>query len=427
MHKKLVTFLELFHGILLLFPFVPLVAFLATRFDTNLVFETCFPFAFFLYIPLVVSFFSSQYFRSIFPFLGVSIASVAVFFFLPIGVCLRVFLCVFAAIIFIIRVAGRIRDDDILSSPSSFFLILFALMYILGVSVEIPYLATFSYYGAFAYILMLCLYWNETRLEDYLSLSDNVASIPRKQIVRTNTGAMILLIVIAIVFLILFPLLGLDKLLKQTGLLLLAGIRLLIQFLDNKTEYFDEPTPSHNPTLDVLNSLGIDTETNPVLAALQNYVFAFFQVLMILLVIYVVIRIVMYIVTAFYQPYDDLADKQEFISTETDKKESLFQSVLKERLQNIDFSVTGSIRRIYKKKILQGLKTVKKQKANALGKAILDSGSLYQAMTPAELEKEANLPLEDEQHPFHQLYEKARYSGEALSKDDLEKMKSIKM
>ena len=76
------------------------------------------------------------------------------------------------------------------------------------------------------------------------------------------------------------------------------------------------------------------------------------------------------------------------------------------------FNPNTTIRKKFKKQIQQGSHLNKKA-----------GNSIPVSLTPLELEQYAKLPDDERTHLLHALYEKARYSKEGCTKDDVASFK----
>ena len=119
------------------------------------------------------------------------------------------------------------------------------------------------------------------------------------------------------------------------------------------------------------------------------------------------------LVHRFYKPSAVTGDIQEFINEETEST-FLQDSEKKERdsLFSMLFNPNVTIRKKFKKQIQQGSHLNKKA-----------GNSIPVSLTPLELEQYAKLPDDERTHLLHTLYEKARYSKEGCTKEDVASLK----
>ena len=122
---------------------------------------------------------------------------------------------------------------------------------------------------------------------------------------------------------------------------------------------------------------------------------------------------ILMLVHRFYKPSAVTGDIQEFINEETEST-FLQDSEKKERdsLLSMLFNPNTTIRKKFKKQIQQGSHLNKKA-----------GNFITVSLTPLELEQYAKLPDDERTHLLHALYEKARYSKEGCTKDDVASFK----
>lgn len=97
----------------------------------------------------------------------------------------------------------------------------------------------------------------------------------------------------------------------------------------------------------------------------------------------------------------DVNDKEESLWGKTMKKDSI-----------LDFSPTAKTRRIYRKCI---------NRMKRRGQVVPDN------LTPAEIERLVNMPMEDKYMELHHIYEKARYSEMGCSEEEVKRAKELKV
>ena len=121
------------------------------------------------------------------------------------------------------------------------------------------------------------------------------------------------------------------------------------------------------------------------------------------------------LVHRFYKPAAVTGDIQEFINEET---ESTFlqdsQKNERDSLFSRLFHPNTTIRKRFKKQIQMGIHSDKKT-----------SNSIPVSLTPLELEQYAKLPDDERTQLLHALYEKARYSKEGCTKEDVASLRKL--
>ena len=412
MRKKVLFLLSLLHGILivlsLLSAFTAVPRVLTPGYDQ----VREFPLSLSVFIPFFVSYAASRKCRSIFTFLFFSIAAVVLMCLIPMNKALKVLNCLIAAWIILVRIFYRIKEDggtDMLMSPSALALILFGFLYLIGLFSGIRMIRDMNYVLAFLYVILILIYRNLRNLERYLEVNSSIENIPKRQISRTNTGALVLVIIVVCIFMLLFPLIGIDQLLIKMKDALVALLRLIFQGKGVPADVVPESTrpeemlpPGYIPDGQMLPDWAL---------AIFAVIRTFFVILAAAFALYLIGYGIYSVIKRFYRPYHDNEDVQEFIRDDPDQKESLFREVLLKRFAFLDTSLQGSIRRAYKKTIEKGLAKQKKKAAD------------LSAFSPEELEDAAALEKDEKRASLHETYEKARYSNEPLTKEDMKKVR----
>jgi len=407
MRKNIITLLELLHGVLIAVALLPLIALIGYTTGTISTIEEAFPVVLLTLLPVVVTFIGANYLRTLFTFVLVSVLSCVPLIFAPTPILLRVLMILLCIGFMITRMIGRVKDYDVLATPSPWALAVFLLTFFLYEFKEVSLGQTISYDTAFAYVLLLVLYCNLTSLEEHLEVSKDLANIPRKQISRIDSGAIVLLMAVFAIGMVLGPLLGLDQVIHGIGLLFILVLRFLFSLIQGDSGNEEDLKKSTESLEDFFSSLSEGGEGSAFWEILFNILTVIVLILLAVFALYLIAQLIISLIRRFYRPYNDAADHQEFLK-ETDEKTFLFREIIQNRFQSWNRSAESSIRRLYKKLILKNAK----------------KDALHPSMSPTELEDLASIDDSDSRMKIHALYEKARYSGTEMSKDDIEKMKA---
>lgn len=430
MRRKVISLLCILHGVMIVLGLLPGVAALPLALTEGYDFRAQFPLAFAVFIPYFVSHVASRKCRGLFPFLFFCVLGTAVLFVLPMNMALRFLLCLLCVWFTVARIAYRAKEEedeserhDMFTTPSLLTLPLFIALYILGTISGVTPVRDMNYVLAFLYVLLYILHRNLKNLENYLEVNSTVENIPKKQIARTNTGAILLIAAVTVLFMLVFPLLGIDRLIIGLKDALIALLRLIFSGIRT------EPVPETVPPADTpdIGPGGFTPggETLPDWAlAIFAVIRTFFIILAAGFALYLIGYGIYSLIRRFYRPYRDNEDVQEFIRDDKDVKESLFRETLLRRLPFLDPSPNGAVRRFYKKTVEQGLSGRKSRRAGAAGKTGLLSARELSALSPEELEDAAALEKDEKRALLHETYEKARYSNEPVTREDLKKLKS---
>ncbi len=430
MRKTVISVLCILHGVMIVLGVLPGVAALPLALWTGYDFSAQFPLSFFVFIPFFASHLAARRCRSLFSFLMFCLLGIAVLFLVPLNGVLRVLLCLLCVWFIVARISSRTKEDegadenagrDMFTTPSLLALPLFIVLYILGTASGVSAVRDMNYVLAFLYVILYLLHRNLQNLENYLTVNSTVENIPKKQIARTNAGAMILIASATVLFMLIFPLFKIDRLfigLKDAFIALLRAI-----FKGIKTEPVPETLPDAPPDISP-GGIIPDSEVLPDWAlAIFSVIRIFFVILAALFALYLIGYGIYSLIRRFYRPYRDNQDVQEFIRDDKDVKESLFKETLFKRLPFLDPSPGGAVRRIYRKTIAKGLSSGKAGAGDKNGSAKRFRGSLS-SLSPAELEDAAMLENDEKRALLHKTYEKARYSDEPVTREDLKKLKA---
>lgn len=399
MRKTVIGITRIIHGVLVVLIFLAMISLLPANFG-----ETSEGFilrGLSVYIPFFVSLIAAEKCRSFLTFFPICLVSLAAPYFLTTSLLDRVLCLAISAVIILIRIAGRLKDRyDALSSPYTPVLALFIVFFILSGMLNHDTAQTIIYYSSFVYVMDLLVYTNLTRLETYLSHNDTVTNIPYGQIARSNRGLLTIFLSLTAAAMVLMPLSGIDRLLKQVGRMLLAFLRRL--FSGAPEEVLPEESEPMPPA-DMSAMLGaFESGETPewlrlLLEILQDVIFIGAILLVLAGIVYAVYRFV----KRFYRPSRETSDVTEFISPHTDKKESLLSETDRKHPLWLSFDPVSTVRKTYRRTILRQKKPI-----------------LSDAFTPEELENYAEIKNSAERETLHTVYEKARYSETGVTKEE---------
>ena len=315
-----------------------------------------------------------------------------------------------SVIIIIIRIAGRVKDGDtILTIPTFATEILFAVFYILGVFLENSLMTRVNYYLAFAYVIFVLIYMNFSSLEAYLAVNREVENIPTKNIGRTNNLMLLGYLGLTVTVMLVVPFFGLDKAVRAAGRGILAFIRWLSSLRGEEAPIetvIEEVPPQESMTPE--GGMFADTVETPLwLEALYHALTVAIGFVVAAIIIIGIVLAIYRLVKAFYRPTKENSDEEEFIS-DSDDKEYVpgAGGVFGRILERFDPSPNAVIRRTYRK-------TIRKTKTE------VDASD-----TPREIEDAAKLPEGKERTVLHELYEKARYSKDGCTQEDVQTLRN---
>lgn len=408
MRNKLSEFLAALHGCLLvLLIFLPMIIVIFPQ-QKELWYR-----GFLVLLPAAASSWGIRRIKRLTVYLGLGICISAALYFTASSFAEQIYLPLASALIFLCRIPARLhRNRDFLDSPSVLSLIAFAVIYIAGMFLHETSFCEISYRLAFCDVVILILYTNLTGLTQFLEQNRDMANLPGKQIIRTNQVMLTFFLAAALIGMLLLPATGLANAFSLLGDGLLWLIRKLLSLIPASTgEAVVETTEAAAEAMSN-EVLAIPESNTPAwLTALYNFIaYALGTVLLIAVIIGVIFAIIQ-VFKRFYQPIQENSDKQEFIHEEKADIMARTPGGQKEPSLRFRFQPDAAIRKIYKKAIKRGLRSE-------------TQNPIQQSDTPAQLEKKASLASEEPEQLLHHLYEKARYSDQECTREELNRLKS---
>ncbi|MGN0298093.1 MAG: DUF4129 domain-containing protein [Lachnospiraceae bacterium] len=403
MSRKVIFFTKMMHGTLI---FAAVMSFFTGFFPEAQLLPMWICYG--ICIPILIGYLSVEFLPHLWQYLTICTATgMAIWYGVP-NVYYQYLFLISSVVVFFIYLVARVREEEsFFEKPHYLCMIVFFIIYVLGLYMQRENVREFVYRSAFLYMMCYAVYVNQVNFLHYLSLNKETSNFPLQQMTMVNNvmlGLFLLILMLAMIFL---PASGLDKLLMQFGSLLLAGIRYLVGLLSKESEPQGEQieeTAASNET--GLEGLG-EQEPPPAWAeVLSNLITSLIVIAFFVAVVGGILYGSYRLYKAFDQKLSDRnGDKREFLPTQT-KSEWAFDGqsdfLFKKKTLWFDFSVTASIRRLW----VKGLKSHNRDK-------------IEDTFTPRELHD----ATEWDSREAHFLYEKARYSNEELTKEDLEQMR----
>ena len=254
---------------------------------------------------------------------------------------------------------------------------------------------------------------NLKSLNRYLYSRRSIANLPGKQIISTNRALMIVFSMLALVVMLVVPLLPLDHIVYSIGIAIRDFLRWIFSHFSSEEQTVVE-TAAESLAASGQSAMFGDVKPTPAwLKMLYDILFAAILFVVSAGALVGIGYAILMLVHRFYKPSAVTGDIQEFINEETEST-FLQDSEKKERdsLFSMLFNPNATIRKKFKKQIQQGSHLNKKA-----------GNSIPVSLTPLELEQYAKLPDDERTHLLHALYEKARYSKEGCTKDDVASLK----
>ncbi len=405
MLRKLIEFLAFLHGacVIMLFILCPVTLLYPT--EQLYWFRSAF-----VLLPLAVSDYGIRHMKRLSVYLLFCILCTAAMFFFAKTLPEMIYLTVTSVLVFLIRIPARIhKDTDLLHSPAIFALIAFFLVYLFGLILPNKLFCEISYPLAFCYLIVIMLHTNLTQLDHYLDQNRSIANLPGHRIIATNRVMMLIFMFIALLSMLALPATGIAKIFPYIGNGILWLLRTLFSLLPDKDPgEIPEPIPETQAAAEPSEMLPIEN-TGPTLFTMILNILA--VILIIVLIIAAIVGVVYGIIMLFrhfYQPIHENDDTQEFIKEEKADISAYSHAEKKEASLFFQFDPQAVIRKMYIKVIKKGIHTE----------------PIPETLTPSELEQLAGVSYTEASILLHELYEKARYSPETCTKDDVAQLKA---
>lgn len=287
------------------------------------------------------------------------------------------------------------RTTSVFDAPHSAGILYFALCFVISALTGMSSWQKLSLISCAFYLLILLAFQGIQRVDNYLQLNRTIYSLPVKRILKTAGGAVAILVLLTALFVI-PPAFGSS-----------GGFRLYLPEVKyNPEDVVSDPLQMEQGLMEganpVFEMLGERTETWFHIPPFVSYLFYALSTAAILaLVLFGIYRIFRY----FRASYTDSRDVVQYLHMEDRDAAEASAGKLLRKPSILDRSPNAVVRRIYRKRVLRGTPDTPKQ-----------------WHSPAELEQSAGLA----DPALHQIYEKARYSPELCTPEDVKQLKSQK-
>lgn len=314
-----------------------------------------------------------------------------------------VFICCFYFV-------SRVQDKESwMVQPHYLCLIIFFILYIIGLYLDREEIRQFIYQTAFLYLICYAVYVNQKNFERYIELNGDTANFPFQQMRMVNTVMLVLFVVILSLVMLLFPSSGLDRILLQIGALFLSFLRFLVSMFasDSVSQGSVVPETEAANVAEDRNNAGVsEVQSHSQWLDLISNILTWSIVIVAFLAM---IGGALYGTYRLYKAFDrtisENGDKTEYLPSKTEAQWSFFggeQSLFKKKKLWMNFSLTASIRKLW----IKGLRSHERE-------------NIASYLTPEELHNATKW----ESREAHDLYEKARYSRDEVTREDLDQMK----
>ena len=431
MHRKLIEFLSALHGGLLILMFLFCISSAVFPGQSTFLYRCAL-----ILIPVFVSSYGIHHLKGLGVYLLLCVCFSVGFFFLGQHLFEKLWLTIACILVFMIRIPARLNDTpDILDSANPYAMMVYLLVFISGLCLKFDSFCTISMRLAFPDLVLILIIINLTKLDEFLKQNEHAANLPGQQIVKTNRVMMSIFLAVSAAAMAVLPASGISGLMALIGDALWRLIRFLFSLLPNHEtpEAIVETTEAVMESQVGDNGFPAAQPAPAWLTALLNGLAYVMSIALLLGLLVGLVFLIIRLFQQFYRPIENPADRQEFIHDDKTKTETIRSAKKSEESSLLQrFRPDAGIRRTYRKLLKQRLKRQAglpdsasdtpgtSDSANAAG---VQPGFAPASDTPAQLEHRAGLAADSSRKSIHELYEKARYSNEECTKEDLAAMK----
>lgn len=369
----------------------------------------------------ILSYLIKKYTRHIWSFLVLHGIVLAIYLTVVSDIYLRTAIGIYMVILTLVAYYKKNKGKERENTPAE-LLVLFVMFYIACSLVGMKELLPLCFNLSIIYVLLFVVNMYLFNLEKFVYNHEGMNNIPFHQIRNSNNVLILFLSSLFLVFMLTFSLIPLDRFLSKLGKLLIRLLRYLISLLRSE-EPEDIPEPEEE-------QMAVEDFPINEPSRLMVIILDIFQWVAIILVIALFVALIVY---TLYQIYQYFYLKSE--DTTKDKIEFLSPFLRKERVKREH------------KKILRGLfgrsnnAQIRKFFTQAVTANLTPDTKLDISLTPTQLSNfilpspnKASTPLTGEDQTVEQInakkqitkyYEKARYSNEECSKDEVQNLKKL--
>lgn len=261
--------------------------------------------------------------------------------------------------------------------------------------------------------LMLCLlgqYLNN--FYDYMENNSQVANMPISAILHSSNGVMAIFMVLAMACILLFTNLGLGRLITALKDLLLSAIRYLLSLApeSDPTQYSANVPAETGAAGGPPPFMAEEGGTSPIMIAISNVIFTILKIALII----GAAALIIYTIYQLYRRFGSFNFTKKAKIAAQDECNDVVEKIVTQKKSRRTFIFTGTmpedkIRRLYYKKI----------------RAAHKKEPVPQTQTPSELTQSLHPSDPEAANSFTALYEKARYSHQAPTAEDIASAKTL--
>lgn len=278
-----------------------------------------------------------------------------------------------------------------------------AVAYALGILLPSERLRFCGYTGMFLLVLVQLTHMYYHASDQFFRMHPDTDCIPKEQIKRVNGIYLACFLAFTGTVMAVLPMLRMEQLRAWLKSLLYALISFLVGLLP-KQEAVTAPEAAAEMAPPAMPFAGLETETSLFAKVIDILLSAAAAILLVCFLAWGIYQLYRLLCRIFAHPEADADEKVFLKPADAAKKEK--RNRKSSRPLWLDYSVNGRIRKAYKKKLAVSQK---------------ESTPLPAWATPAQLEELAGVTLDD-RDVYHEVYEKARYSGKPCEGNDLKKL-----
>lgn len=405
MRRYVIKALEIVNGSLLLMALYCSIAILGgeVRSDTGL--------RSLIWLPMIASYsVLSRKLSKLWQYIGLTILWLIAGYHLSSRFYLQIAACVGVLVAAWSYFRARTEDDTCwLDEPRYPWLVVFLITYLLAVYQDCSWLQTAAVVYAGCYFLVYNYYTNLTQMEAFVKRYANLERLPVDRMGKINQGMLGILSGATVAAMCIFPFLKMDELLVTAGEYLRRLIVWIVGLLfsgGGETENTATQTVSREmeQVLPQAESTGLFWI---ILYKILEVLSWIALIGFILVLLWLLLKKLYTFYCKFHEHTEENGDQIERLIAEPSRQEKKRLGKKEERALFWDRSNGGKIRKHYKRRVLKDRKEPPGE-----------------AWTPEQIEK--HLSVSEKHRPyFHTCYEKARYSNEECSREELQKMLEI--
>ena len=321
-----------------------------------------------------------------------------------------VWMCLLVAVAaFSFFVARANRTACWLAQPAYPWLILFLILYFAGGYFESEFLKNYAVLGAGCYFILCNFYVNLTEMELFVQTHASLERLPVKKLGRTNQLMMWFLSGFTVIIMLVSPFVGMDHILTAIGRIFRDLLRWLLSLIPQGGSQDFAQQQAVSQQMMMSGELEETPRWLEIIYQILDILGFLILLCMILGVVFLFLRKLYQIYCRFYRETEENGDKIErLIAPPASESRKRVGNRHTERLF-WDFSPNARVRKYYKKQI---------------GKAY-QGREIPVQKTPRQLEEALDLDRENTE-VLHRCYEKARYSRQSCTREEMQEVLKIK-